>query len=89
MNISAVSPINSWNIKIMNIFVVIDGGWSNWSAYGDCSVTCGTGSYTRNRECNSPEPSNGGSTCAGDTSETRECDEVGCPGISCLAHLMY
>ena len=75
------------NIKKCKNFVVIDGGWSDWTAYGDCSVTCGTGSQTWNRECNSPEPSNGGSTCAGETSETRECDEVGCPGMYCLAHM--
>ena len=62
--------------------IVIDGGWSDWSVYDDCSVTCGTGSQTRTRECNSPEPSNGGSTCDGDSSEITACEEDACLGTS-------
>lgn len=50
-----------------------DGGWSEWSDYGDCYVGYSSSIQTRHRECNSPEPSNGGSTCAGDASETKKC----------------
>ena len=63
---------------------LVDGEWSNWSAYGDCSVTCGNGSRTRSRECNSPEPSGGGSPCSGKSQQTVECKETTCPGRSLL-----
>ena len=62
--------------------MIVDGGWSDWTAYDDCSVTCGAGSQTRSRECDSPEPSHGGSTCDGDSSETTACEEDACLGTS-------
>ena len=63
---------------------IVDGEWSNWSDYGDCSVTCGNGSRTRSRECNAPEPSGGGSPCSGESNQTDECKEITCPGRSLL-----
>ena len=65
----------------------VDGGWSEWSNYGECSATCGKGSHTRNRKCNSPLPSGGGSTCSGESLETKDCEETRCPGISFLTML--
>ncbi|XP_013378635.1 SCO-spondin [Lingula anatina] len=57
----------------------VDGGWGEWSAYGDCSVTCGDGTKTRTRECNSPPPANGGADCEGNGSETSACNLGACP----------
>ena len=68
--------------------MIVDGGWSDWTAYDDCSVTCGAGSQTRSRECDSPEPSNGGSTCVGDSSETTACEEDACLGKSIPFYLI-
>lgn len=52
----------------------VDGRWGEWSSYSGCSVTCGEGTQTRTRYCNSPSPSNGGSECEGNASEESVCD---------------
>lgn len=57
----------------------IHGGFSAWSEYSSCSVTCGKGTWTRTRSCTNPAPSNGGKQCEGPASETTECDKGACP----------
>ncbi|XP_048241490.1 uncharacterized protein LOC124124850 isoform X5 [Haliotis rufescens] len=50
----------------------VNGGWGNWSAYQRfCSGTCGSvpGVENRTRECNNPPPGNGGTPCAGESSD--------------------
>ncbi|XP_053551322.1 properdin [Bombina bombina] len=49
------------------------GGWSDWSSWSDCSVTCEKGLRKRSRECNNPEPSCGGG-CIGISEQIEECD---------------
>lgn len=61
----------------------IDGGWSDWGDFGDCSVSCGDGVVTRNRTCTNPAPANGGADCAGLSEETQACNEGEC------THLYY
>lgn len=61
-------------------FAVVDGGWSEWSASSECSVTCGKGKSTRTRECNNPAPQNGGSYCLGTDSINEKCELEKCPG---------
>ena len=58
----------------------MNGGFSDWTVWGACSKTCGTGSKVRTRECNNPAPQNGGSDCAGDKSETQACKVKDCEG---------
>ena len=50
----------------------MNGGWSNYGAYGKCSKSCGQGIKTRSRKCNSPAPKNGGKACAGSATDTGE-----------------
>ncbi|XP_047136865.1 A disintegrin and metalloproteinase with thrombospondin motifs adt-1 isoform X1 [Hydra vulgaris] len=59
----------------------IDGNFGEWNSWGTCSVDCGTGVQTRQRECNSPKPQYGGKTCdlIGITQEQRECKLKECP----------
>ncbi|CAH1231524.1 CILP2 [Branchiostoma lanceolatum] len=59
--------------------VAVDGGWSNWSPWPDCSVTCGAGTQTRYRTCTNPEPAYGGAECDGQAQESQDCDT----GVSC------
>ena len=52
----------------------VDGGWSTWSCWSSCSVTCGVGERNRNRSCSNPRPTGGGLRCQGDETETSECE---------------
>ncbi|XP_078367511.1 coadhesin-like isoform X2 [Oculina patagonica] len=58
----------------------VDGGYSSWGPYGDCSKTCGGGVQTRDRTCTNPPPANGGKDCSelGPSSSTRKCNEKPC-----------
>ncbi|XP_018318532.1 A disintegrin and metalloproteinase with thrombospondin motifs 2 isoform X2 [Agrilus planipennis] len=57
-----------------------DGGWSDWSEWGACSRSCGTGVQFRTRKCDNPLPSYGGSECFGLSEEWRVCNLEKCPG---------
>nr|XP_048286978.1 hemicentin-1 isoform X1 [Myodes glareolus] len=61
------------------IIVQVHGGFSLWSAWRPCSVTCGKGVQKRSRLCNNPLPANGGRPCQGSDSETRHCQKKLCP----------
>ncbi|KAG2459672.1 SEM5A protein, partial [Polypterus senegalus] len=56
----------------------VDGGWSPWSAWRPCPVTCGLAVVSRSRICNSPSARNGGKTCQGQEYEEATC---GTPAI--------
>jgi len=54
----------------------VDGGWSTWSEWGDCSATCAEGQKTRTRNCTNPPPKNGGKDCRGEKKETQACSHI-------------
>ena len=57
----------------------VDGGFSRWSFWSDCSVTCGEGFQTRTRTCTNPPPQGKGKDCDDDLVEERPCNEGDCP----------
>ncbi|XP_061184989.1 SCO-spondin-like [Saccostrea echinata] len=56
----------------------VNGGWSDWSDWGTCTVTCGNGQQSRSRTCTNPAPFNGGQDCLGDSSELKDCSMTTC-----------
>ncbi|XP_023931784.1 uncharacterized protein LOC106153735 isoform X3 [Lingula anatina] len=57
----------------------VNGNWGAWNAWSGCSALCNGGTRTRNRACDSPAPSNGGSSCPGDRTESEQCNTQACP----------
>jgi len=58
----------------------VNGEYSEWSDFGECSKSCGEGVERRERQCNNPAPAHGGSDCVGPSSESRSCKDKECPG---------
>ena len=57
----------------------VDGGWSPWSHFSPCTVSCGEGTMSRERFCNNPRPAHNGNSCVGDNKETSHCHDRECP----------
>ena len=66
--------------------LVDDGGYSEWSSWSQCSVTCGDGRRSHSRSCTNPPPSPGGKDCSqlGPDNEFEDCNDGGCPGFVSL-----
>ncbi|XP_076471616.1 uncharacterized protein LOC143301299 [Babylonia areolata] len=56
----------------------VDGGWGRWLAWLPCSVTCGSGTQSRQRSCDSPVPALGGANCSGSDTDTQVCQQQDC-----------
>uniref|UniRef100_A0A7M6DLR0 Uncharacterized protein n=1 Tax=Clytia hemisphaerica TaxID=252671 RepID=A0A7M6DLR0_9CNID len=65
-------------IKRSHTPVKVDGGFSTWSSWSMCTLSCGIGFSERVRECNNPSPLNGGNPCVGQTLQTRHCYHGAC-----------
>lgn len=65
------------SIEVSNC--TVHGGWTQWSHWSACSMTCGTAHQMRTRTCSSPSPEHGGRTCDGEDSEEIECKLSPCP----------
>lgn len=71
-----VSLIVNWKCIVYPF--VVDGGWSDYTSEGPCSVTCGSGCKSFSRNCTNPLPSCGGKDCDGPTIVMRQCDLQPC-----------
>ncbi|XP_052070045.1 sushi, von Willebrand factor type A, EGF and pentraxin domain-containing protein 1-like isoform X2 [Mytilus californianus] len=71
---------------------MVDGSWSDWDNWTECSASCGNGTIQRQRACADPLPDNGGKVCEGPDTEIevcslepcRECTELVEPSNSSL-----
>ncbi|XP_075994323.1 A disintegrin and metalloproteinase with thrombospondin motifs 8-like [Genypterus blacodes] len=63
---------------VMQPLVVVDGGWSSWGVWQQCSRTCGGGVEFSYRECTDPEPQNGGKYCEGQRVQYQSCNTQPC-----------
>ncbi|XP_016146102.1 hemicentin-1-like [Sinocyclocheilus grahami] len=57
----------------------VDGNWSEWSSWEECSRTCGQGNRTRVRTCSNPPAQHGGRACEGKAVEAIMCSIRPCP----------
>ncbi len=70
--------MNKQLVGFICLWLLSDGNWGSWAAFGSCSVTCGGGTQTHTRLCNNPAPANGGATCPGSASESVSCNTQAC-----------
>ena len=62
-------------------YLLVDGGWSEWSEWGVCNETCGNGSRSRSRACSNPSAQYGGNECVGDDLQLERCYNQSCIGM--------
>merc|ERR1712115_81026 len=55
--------------------------WSSWSAWGECSASCGGGLQGRTRSVATPAGA-GGALCTGGVTSVQSCNTNACPGES-------
>ncbi|XP_070535820.1 semaphorin-5A-like isoform X2 [Ptychodera flava] len=59
----------------------VNGSWTCWSDWTECSASCGGGVQSRIRNCTNPAPAGRGENCTGNATERRECNAFQCPGF--------
>ncbi|XP_051929215.1 hemicentin-1 isoform X1 [Hippocampus zosterae] len=57
----------------------VDGKWSEWSSWEECSRSCGHGNRTRVRTCSNPSAQHRGRPCEGSAVEVIMCSVQPCP----------
>ena len=70
----------SISVKHICTSLAIDGNYTEWTQWNDCSATCGGGSQIRRRTCTNPPPQYGGKNCVelGPAGQTQECNPDPC-----------
>ncbi|XP_022912170.1 semaphorin 5c [Onthophagus taurus] len=68
--------VNCFGPAIQVINCTVHGGWTSWSAWSECSATCGNAIKTKTRTCTNPSPAHGGRVCVG-----QDRSEILCTGI--------
>lgn len=60
----------------------LQGNYTEWSEWSDCSTTCGNGEKYRTRNCTNPPPAFGGMDCSfiGMDRDVQTCQKRACAG---------
>ena len=59
--------------------MAVNGGFTPWANWTECSQSCGGGITSRTRTCINPMPMYGGKPCPEKPVETKECNVQPCP----------
>jgi hypothetical protein len=62
----------------------VDGNWSAYGTYGQCTKKCGGGVQKRTRTCSNPAPAHGGKACVGNSEEEQACNQQACPNFQVI-----
>ncbi|XP_015725366.1 hemicentin-1 isoform X1 [Coturnix japonica] len=57
----------------------VDGNWSEWGLWEECSKSCGQGNRTRTRTCSNPPAQHNGKPCSGSAVDFIMCNVGFCP----------
>ncbi|CAM4880153.1 unnamed protein product [Rotaria socialis] len=61
----------------------VDGNWSPWSPWNNCTADCNGGERVRTRQCNQPTPQCDGAPCGGASSQAEPCNTLPCTNGTC------
>ena len=75
---SSSDMISKWHLSLHKL-VLVNGVFSEWDDWTECTVLCGGGSQTRSRTCDNPAPQFGGLPCDGEVTECQACNVDPCP----------
>ena len=67
-----------WRKKI----ILVNGGWTEWTGWGECTASCGGGTHKRSRTCTAPAPGEGGAPCDGQPEEEEPCGTEACGRVN-------
>ena len=71
-------PSKPLDLAESQLTISVNGGWTNFGSWSECTKTCGKGLQTRTRTCTNPAPKYGGADCTGNAEERKYCNYQSC-----------